>query len=356
MSKEILVMDKNFNAHYILDTYESFIWTDRYSTYGDFEIYLPMSLDLNDNIPQEYYLSSSGSDRIMIVEELQIKSDVEEGSKAIIRGRSLESILERRIVWKQTILDGYLQGQVEKLINQNIISPEDSNRKIPNFVFKNSEDSRITSLKIKAQFTGDTIYDAVKSICDSVGLGFKVTLSDDFKFVFELFCGQDRSYDQTSNPFVIFSPAFENIVDSAYIESKKTLRTIALVAGENEGSDRKTYVVGNGSITGLNRRELFVDARDISSTTESGTLTATEYNSLLEQRGREKLAENIVTSSFDGRAETNMMFRYNEDFYIGDIVQIENEYGFTERVRVVEFIQSESLSGSDDYPTFETVN
>ncbi len=54
------------------------------------------------------------------------------------------------------------------------------------------------------------------------------------QFVFELYAGFDRSYDQTENPYVIFSPKFENIINSNYIESKASLKTVTLVGGEGE--------------------------------------------------------------------------------------------------------------------------
>ena len=55
--------------------------------------------------------------------------------------------------------------------------------------------------------------------------------------------------------------------------------------------------------TGLNRRELYTDARDVSSTVDNETLTDAEYNAQLSQRGLENLAENIATKSFEGKVK-----------------------------------------------------
>lgn len=355
MENEIIVLDKAFQPRHIMDNFESLIWVIRYSSYGDFEIYSAMTDDIKKFFQEGNYLIREDSNRCMIIEGFILTSDLENGPKVTIQGRSLESILERRIIWAQTILDGYLEGQIEKLLNQNAISPSLSARKIPGLVFKYSGDPRIESLKIQAQFTGDNLYDAIKQICDSFHIGFKITLNDQNQFVFELYLGEDRSYEQDKNPYVVFSPSFDNLIDSSYVESKSSLKTVTLVAGEGEGSDRKTLVTGDNTSSGLDRRELFTDARDISSTTEDGELTATEYNALLKQRGDEKLAENKEIKSFEGQAETTMLYRYGEDFTIGDIVQVENEFGFTERVRVAEFIQSIDESGRSAYPTFEIV-
>lgn len=269
----------------------------------------------------------------------------------------MESILERRIIWKQTILSGNFQNGIKKLLDENIINPSDASRKVERLIFEASTDPAITGLTVDAQFTGDNLYDAIKKLCDSKNIGFRIKLSDDNKFVFKLYAGADRSYDQFTNPYVIFSPKFENVINTNYLESKKTLKTVTLVAGEGEGADRKTTTVAcsSGAGTGLNRRELYTDARDVSSTVDNETLTDAEYKAQLSQRGLENLAENIATKSFEGKVETTRMYRYGEDFFLGDMVQIVNEYGIEGKARVTEFIRSQSKEGLDSYPTFVTV-
>lgn len=309
---------------------------------------------LLDYIKQDYYLQSKESEHVMIVEKIQITSDTEDGNHVTVTGRSLESILDRRIVWGQKLLSGNLQNGIKTLLNENVISPSDSNRKIPNFIFKESTDPAITKLKLEAQYTGDNLYDVIQKICEEQGIGFKITLNDEKQFVFELYAGSDRSYDQTENPYVIFSPKFENIINSNYIESKASLKTVTLVGGEGEGADRRYTTVGGGS--GLNRRELFTDARDISSNVGSDdALTDAEYMAQLQQRGKEKLAENVSITSFEGETETTIMFQYGKDFFNGDIVQIANEYGHETKARILEIVRSEDKDGYSVYPTFKTI-
>ena len=352
---EILVLNEDFETVFIMDTFESLIWTDRYSKYGDFEIYTSADRNIVKSIKEDYYLWCEESEHMMIVEDRKLESDVERGNHFIVTGRSLESILDRRIVWTQTNLDGYIDGQIKKLIDNSVVNPSDPNRKIPNFIFEESDDPFIQSLTVRAQFTGDSLYDAVKKLCESVNIGFKITLNDQNQFVFKLYSGLDRSYAQTANPFVVFSPSFENIINSDYFESKRLYKTIALVAGEGEGTARRTVVVGDDNVSGLSRREMFVDARDISSQTSSGTLNPTQYDYLLTQRGLENKSEAKIIQAFTGQVETTQMYRFGEHFFMGDITQLENEYGMESRVRVIEFIHSENQSGILTYPTFEVI-
>ncbi len=350
---EILVLNTNFESVYIIDSFKSMIWTDRYNAYGDFEIYLPIDSDMLEYLKEDYYLWIKESDHCMIIEDLAIDSDTEDGNHLIVTGRSLESILERRIIWGQKILTGNLQDAIETLLNESIISPSITERKIDNFIFEPSTDPRVTELTIDAQFTGDDLYVVIKKLCQSNNLGFKIVLNDNNQFVFSLYTGADRTYNQNNNPYVVFSPDFENIINSNFFTSKANLKNVTLVAGEGEGSSRKTTTVGSGS--GLNRRELFTDARDISSNVDGGTLTNEQYIEKLKARGNEKLSEHTVETAFEGEVEATRLFKYGEDFFIGDIVQIANEYGHEGRAYISELIISQSEDGVSIYPTFQTI-
>lgn len=351
---EALVLDTNFQAVGIMDVFESFIWTDRFFSYGDFEIYTPMITDALQIMKYDYYLWFKESQHVMIVEGLEIDTDVEDGAHLTITGRSLESILDRRIIWKQTNVNDTLQNGIKKLLDENAISPSDENRKIPNLIFKESTDEYILGLTLEGQYSvGDNLYETISKICELNQIGFRVTLNDDNQFIFELYTGIDRSYNQTANPYVVFSQNFNNIINSNYLGSKAGMKNITLVAGEGEGSNRKTVSVGEG--VGLDRREMFTDASCISTTTESGTLSATEYTKQLTETGQEDLAIYGMRETFDGELDSNQMYVYGEDFFIGDIVQMRNEFNMEARTRVTEMIWSQDGSGFSNYPAFSVI-
>ena len=481
---DLFVLDTSLNQIAVLDTYKSLIWTERYNEYGDFEIVTPVTSNLLSVLKQDYYLEHRDTDRTMILEKILINTDIEDGNTMTITGRSLESILLRRIVWGQRTIKGNLQNGIKTLLDENVISPTKSERKISNFVFQASTDPKITSLEIDAQYTGDNLYDIISGLCSERGIGFSIIRNEQNQFVFSLYSGTDRSYDQVENPYVVFSPGFENIINSNYMESKSALKNVTLVGGEGEGSSRRYTAVGN--LSGLDRRELFTDARDLSSDidedlteyfdftdypsqvfdnnsktfvtnnlfnssvidissfigrmlslkipkytnaseaapgyatiliNENGEYVSTlqvweaygetanrgsldtyeflipenakylytsmfsqkaiddevyygeltdfecktiklsnsEYIALLRQRGKEKLAENIDITSFEGEVEATTMFVYGQDFFIGDIVQIANEYGHETTARIIELVTSDDESGNSVYPTFSTI-
>ena len=109
---ELLVLNTDFESIAVIDTYESMIWTDRYNSYGDFEIFFAMDTQLLQYLKEDYYLWLKDSEHCMIIEDIKINADTEEGNHLIVTGRSLESILERRIIWGQRIFNGNLQNGI----------------------------------------------------------------------------------------------------------------------------------------------------------------------------------------------------------------------------------------------------
>ena len=352
---ELLILDTNLISIAVLDIFESLIWTDRYSAYGDFEIYTKVTDETLNILQPDYYIYDFESDHVMVIEDLEIQFDIEEGDRLIIKGRSAESILDRRIVWGTTVLTGDLQDGIQQLLDENVISPTIPERTIPNIIFEASIDPIVTALTVDTQFTRTNLYESIQKLCETNGLGFKITMNDTLDgFIFKLYSGVDRSYAQTDNSYVVFSKNFENLVSSNYKELRSLSKTLTVVAGEGEGEDRITKIVGSG--TGISRRELYTDARDLSQTVDGILMSEPDYLTHLEQRGLEKLNESALEKSFEGNVDITRMFKYREDFFIGDIVQIVGDYGVEGRAQIIEMIRSQSLDGMSTYPTFNMID
>ena len=339
----IFVMNDNFETISIIDSYESVIWTDRYIGYGDFEIYAPFSFDLLNKVKQDYYLTILDSEHVMIIESVEILSDTDKGNRLKITGKSLESILNRRIMWSKSKYTGSLQDAIKSILTNSIISPSIEDRKISNFIFEESNDERITALTIEDEFTEEqNVYDIIVGLCERNYLGYRITLNSSNQFVFKLYMGEDRSYDQLTNPYVVFSPNYENIINSNDIDSTEKMKNITLVIGE-----QSSITVGSG--TGLARREIYTDGMGVNPE-EVG-----DYNESLKRLGTYTLQDNSRVKNFEGEVDAVRMFVYGKDFFIGDVVQISNEYGIEGSARVMEFIKSDDASGSKAYPTFQAI-
>ena len=88
------------------------------------------------------------------------------------------------------------------------------------------------------QTTGDNLLTKIEEICEAYNIGFKMPLRYGMLW-FEMYSGVDRSYNQNSNPWVIFSDDYDNLIDSEYVYSTSEYKNVFLIAGEGEGLDRK---------------------------------------------------------------------------------------------------------------------
>ena len=243
--KQILpvIMNTNFERLAVVDDYISFIWTSRYYTSGDFELCVDVNEQNMALFMKDYYVVRDDDENVGIIENIVVDRNEDMKEMLIVTGRFLQSILGRRIIAVQTTVNGKISACIERLINENVINPTRPARKISNFTIDNVE----IATTMKAQYTGKNLLETISKICETYGIGFKVTLNSDHEFVFKLYEGIDRTYDQDENTWVIFSDKYDNLLSSEYEENYRDVVTALLVAGEGEGQDRKTAWVTDGS-------------------------------------------------------------------------------------------------------------
>lgn len=343
----IHVLNQSFILQGIIDNYESIIWRPSFSDIGDFELYIPATAQAVELLQQNRYLVRDRDitvddtgvvtyKYVMIIKNIEVVTDVEDGDYLTVSGRELKFLLNSRIVWNMTTLSGTAENGIRSLITNNAVSPSDSNRKIPTLVLDTALGLTDT---IDKQITGDKLGDTIIEICTTYNYGWEIYISNN-ALRFSLYTGLDRSYEQTDRPYVLFSDEFNNLYNTEYqLESEEYANT-TLIGGEGEGNERK-YTTLNNTNSGLNRYEIFTDARDISSKREDDTTIPTaDYNKLLQEKGRETLAELSIIEGFSGELKTDGNFEYRKDFYLGDVVTVINKYGIAKNVRVLSAIES----------------
>jgi hypothetical protein len=192
------------------------------------------------------------------------------------------------------------------------------------------------------QITGKNLMQAVTDVCMTYGFGFRVVV-DSGNIVFSLYTG--------SSTDVTFSPEFDNLMNSDYFHNTENYKNVVEIAGEGEGTARKWAGIHGLDYGGLERRELFVDARDISS--NGGEISEQDYYDMLFTRGYEKLAECQIVKGFEGEIDPQGTYKYKNDYDLGDIVTVSNSCGVTATPRIVEIIECWDETGYKVVPTFE---
>lgn len=373
---ELLILNKKYENLSVLDTMESFIWTERYNSAGDFEIYAPASiLKAVDGINIGNYIYFRKAKKYMIIDTIQIDSDIDDGDHVTITGESLESILRRRVAMQAWNLYGNFQNSIKTLLQHNIISPSNLDLKIPDFIFTNSSDPVITSMTIEQQVRGENIYDIIEANCIDKKIGFSILPHGNGGFEFSFYNGKNRSYSQTDLPWVAFTPKLDNFISGNFIESETVYKNVCYAYGEVERE--LTYVDDDGntqttsytepisatiSLTdtdaykGLDRKEIFYDAGKLEGTDANGNVipsSVLQYQ--LSQKGKEELLKNKKIYAFDGKVDPELQYVYGIDYFLGDVVQVRDNYGHDCSSRIVEVVYSYDDTGERIIPTFEKI-
>lgn len=356
---DIYILNSSFEKVGIVNSFISAIWTTRYYSPGDFELCVGASMDVVTLFQRGMYLVRDQDiikngiyteyRHVMRITNRTINVDSENGDQLIVTGKDLKSILYQRVIIDQTVLSGSVLSCVDQLVDENITTPVDEVRQISNFAIVDQTASGALATLMKKQITGKNLGEAIGEICMTYGVGYDVYFSTNgFAFYFEMFEGEDRSYNQSDNPYVVFSNEFGNLLSCEYVEDASEYANSYIVAGEGEGVDRTKVMSGTAS--GIARYEIWVDQRTASS--NSGEIPEVEYLEQLRQDGLEAIREAEVITTFAGEIDGAGQFAFGNDFFLGDVVQIETDYGINVAARIISVIESENETGYSIIPAF----
>lgn len=307
-----------------IDAFTALRWTEKYDKCGSFELWCPATPD-NAEMLKEDNLLWVGDKSAGIIEVVQRKLTQQNTTEINIKGRLLEGYLSYRTVWDMySATNKNVSDIMREIMILNCISPSNPDRIIP--LLKLNSSQQVYGDKISFQKTGSDVLTVVEGLCSSHGLGFSLDLYPKAKgFEFSVLQGVDRTINQNTVVPVVFSSDTEDILSSTYFHNKSELKTLALVAGAGEGVERKRVVVGESS--GLFRRELFVDARDLQETDDNGfTIPQQAYFQMLTQRGLEQLFSKKDVESFDAIVKSfgDQQYVYGIDYTKGDLVTVQD--------------------------------
>lgn len=312
-----------------INHFTSLMWPDAFNGYTTFELNAPVTEE-NKMLIKQNNIIWCGGDKAAKIEIISFEMN-DDGEKTFkVKGRTLEQILTTRVVFgTYNCTNKKSSTAMYEIVNSQCVNPTDENRKIP--FLECAADEKIGKT-ISFQKTGGEVYDAITSIAKDADLGFDILFRPkEKKLIFKVHAGVDRTAE-SSNEQVVFSTALEDLLKSSYYTNNQDVKTLAYVAGEGDGINRKYIVSGNITTKGFARKELYVDARDIQSEykNEDGstsTLTDDEYNNLLNDRGIEKLSACDLTETFEAsmRVVGNVQYVYGVDYFKGDKVIVEDE-------------------------------
>lgn len=355
---EVYILDSLYRRVDVVDKFESVIWTERFSAWGDVELLVHSTPANRKRFLTGTKLACNESYRVMTVETIEDTTD-DEGKKLLkIKGPSLEYAFEHRVARgslsdlttePKWVLTGKPADIARKMFHDicvaGILDPADViPMVIEGSIFPEGtipEPDETITYEVEPK----SLYEALKELCDIYNLGFRLVRNfDSSQLYFDIYTGSDRTTQQTTLPAVVFSPSLDNLTNTTELTTTLLYKNVAYVISP-VGHEVVYSLDFDPTTNGFDRRVLLVKADDI---TDEDPLVA---SAKMIQKGKEELAKHRRLSAFDGELTNSSKYKYGIDYNLGDLVELRNEDGVTNKMRVTEQIFVSDKEGERSYPT-----
>lgn len=437
----LAVLDESMIIQHICEDYKSVVWTERFHGFGDFKLVVPGTLENLRTYQLDYYLYTKGTNKLMIIEQAELNTEYGKESLLTISGRSLESILDRRVMHPYPMWDGTLlckhertRGKVKDVIKHysNLLFKQRDSLdatherhvigfgwysvdELPDGIRKGRPVSSMDIGDIQVSSAGyvrgmsksadyknigyddkdpytmeGSWYKLVQELTDLTMSGWAIEYNgeDPYYWYGYTYNGVNRTFGQGERPAVVFSPKYDNLSKATYFKSKVSTRTKIFSGAvkftiptkltfSGEYLDQNTdSAMQNNSVTvgtkGLGLREGYLQSPSVEHTNGYmeyiehatgdkkygvGSIDPNSISRQIHEQCNTELWRHMPIEMFSGEAAQQSMYVYNEDFFLGDFVQIQNEFGQQDIARVTEYIRTSSDSEGDVfYPTFQSLS
>lgn len=269
----------------IINAFTYVKYEDDYCGTGSFEITIPTAEESLDYLAFGNYIFFETG----VLGVIKGVTDTEDSDVEVkVYGYLTNHILQYRSFLLTTKYYNSIGNIARQMVTDLFINPRDIRRKI-SYVTLSSDPRYIPAIlgNVTVQNTGSTLFDVLNEIFLQYDLGFELypvlenTNNGSMltELQFRIITPVDRTINNTQNNVpVVFSFDLDNLQSLEYEEDGRAYNNVAIVASEGEGETRKVLEVGDRTSTGIDRIELYIDARDIQY--DSGTLALEEIDSL----------------------------------------------------------------------------
>lgn len=312
---QFIIFDKDFQTIGSIRIFNALLWYRRYYSPGMFELHVPA--EYFDLINSGKYLYRNDRAELGVIREVNFMRGEKNEKTAYCKGYFAEHLLNNNVIYPAFDQTGTPETLANSVIDRYIINPADAKRKICHIQLGNPQSvGNPITLQNTGDNVGERLYDMLKTQEMSQRLVFNYLENT---LTYEVWKGLDRRDTQKVNSWAIFSDHFRNIKNAQYDRDESDCKNVAYVAGEGEGIARKVVEVDIRKSPDEERRELWVDARDLQQHSDNVNYTDAQYRDLLFQRGLEKLADYAAIEKVDSDIDPNANLIYGTDFDLGDL-------------------------------------
>lgn len=333
--ESLYVFDKELNFLGVVDQFISLRWRRKYYEAGEFELVVaPYQNNINLLSKKDNIIIRQDYNEAALIDTIEFNDD---GNNVQLKvsGNFLSYLTKRRIIRKIINFKGsIIEGQKQLLREMTALTDD----------FE-IEPTSIDSDYVEFQCSYKNVYEYLCKLSKLSNVGFRIVPNIENKvYRFENFTGLNRSSQQSLNERYVFSTTHNNLEKSTYTDTLVDKCNYVLVGGTGEGTSRTLVEVKNGDYEGFDLFETFLDAKNES----NNNLSSTEYENVLETRGKEKLSDE--TKSIEFTAISN---DYRTKWDLGDIVDVEIvDWNIKETLRITEVEETIENGTKSVYPTF----
>lgn len=332
----------------LIDTAKSVIWNTQYYDTGDFEIYVQFTKKNLQLLQIGHFVTRENNRNIGIIENVNISYTAQDGRMITASGRFAKCILGQRLIYNfdsannriyPVISKGNVEAAARALVTNNIIAASDAARNIDFITLGDLAGIAANIVDENGQTTQkQTSYGNLLTYTDELLKEYRAGAymafdRETLKLKYTCYEGQNRTADVKRRAAgikpLVFSTEFDNMLKSDYSITNEALKNTALIGGEGEGTERFCVMLSDGT-TGINRREIFIDAsgqsrkyKDSSGTDQ--TYTTSEYTALLKSEAKQQLYNYVIVEQFTGDVDiTNSGLVIGADFEVGDLTSVQD--------------------------------
>lgn len=354
---EYYTLDDSLRRDTVIEGWDSFIWTERFQKYGDFQIVIKSTLASRRLLTIGTRVAKAGSTYVGTIITTDDKTD-DNGSRILtVTGVFMEALLDDRVAmpaltdtttqpnWVLTDTPGNI---IRTMFTTICVSGAlDAKDTIP-FYHSGTilpsggipEDSSIITVSAQPA----TLYSTISQIALAYFLGFRfVRNGDTGHLYFEVYTGSDLTSDQTDMNPVIFDSDMDNLESPEFLQSTSGMKNVAYVFAKS-GAQMVYAVDGDPDATGADRHVLLINS---SNDSDAGP----DLDSALQSEGIAALAQLRQVYAFGGELPQQVPYTYGVDYKLGDLVEERNSDGFGTQMLVTEQIFVSDDTGDHSYPT-----
>lgn len=372
---DIFILDALLRQIDVVDEYISFIWTERWSSIGDFELVTIATPSNKYRFVPDTKLSITQSKRVMIVETVEETDDVENGSILKVKGRCLNSLIQKRVAARVSPITSLILNTWDtygfspmELLDLYFFSicydGELSTGDIIPFVqlsgslypAENIPDPYPSGIEYSLK--PKDLYAALREICDAYDIGFRFYRDPNAsKLYFEPTMGSDRTMAQTDFPPVTFSQDMANLIDTTeFTDYSNYYNAVQVIYFYKDDLDNDVTISEFVKAAELDFSEGGFDQKTkfLSVTQIPEDMLLVDVPAYLIKLGQEELGRSRPVNLYDGEVAKNSLYVYEVDYNLGDIVEVRGNDGGTAYMRVVEQIFKCDSAGEAAYPSLIT--